>query len=222
MTQRRQTPRKRSAPPRGWEPLSPTLCRRRRFEPRLLAHRSRAGDALGGVALPQPQPDEYYGHPLPRMGHPLAGTGHVRPPRPAGVLSPLIALGLCYRVSMALSFDPQTQESWSINQLLFPNQQADPESVEPTSIRQSARYLADELEADGREGVEIRVESLRLTVDPVTDRSGGGPRGGARLRPPGDRSTKAPPADLPLAPRACPAPRSRILQGMTTTKEGPI
>ncbi len=81
-----------------------------------------------------------------------------------GVLSLLSALGLCYRVSMVLFFDPQTQESWSINQPLFLNQQAEPESVEPTSVRQFARYLAAELEADGREGVEIRVESLRLTV----------------------------------------------------------
>ena len=76
------------------------------------------------------------------------------------------------------AFDPQTEESWSINQLRFlTSRQIRKMSSRPYMIRQFARYLAAELEADGREGVEIRVESFaalngrprQLLIDPEAD-----------------------------------------------------
>lgn len=45
-------------------------------------------------------------------------------------------------MALFFAFDSQTQESWSINQPLFLTSR-------PTSIRQFARYLADELEPMG-------------------------------------------------------------------------
>ncbi|MCY4354779.1 MAG: HTTM domain-containing protein [Truepera sp.] len=76
------------------------------------------------------------------------------------------------------AFDPKTQESWSTNQLLFlTSRQIQKMSSRPYMIRQLARYLAAEPETDGREGVEIRVESFaalngrprQLLIDPEAD-----------------------------------------------------